>query len=124
MTSRLEMAGIPGTYVMTPEHSRKGYRLNMFCKTLDDAGNREAFRADPEGYLDRFNLSEAQRNAVVARDWLELLRLGGSVYYTFKIAAFDGLSMQAMGGAMSGLSEDAFRQMMIDGGRRKGDPNT
>ena len=124
MTNRQELASIPGTYVMTPEHSRKGYRLNMFCKTLDDAGNREAFRADPEGYLDRFNLSEAQRNAVVARNWLELLRLGGSVYYTFKIAAFDGLSMQAMGGAMSGISEDAFRQMMIDGGRRKGDPNT
>jgi len=124
MTNRLELASIPGTYVMTPEHSRKGYPLNMFCKTLDDAENREAFRADPEGYLDRFNLSEAQRNAVVARNWLELLRLGGSVYYTFKIAAFDGLSMQAMGGAMSGISEDAFRQMMIDGGRCKGDPNT
>lgn len=124
MSSRSDLAQIPGTYVMTPEHSRMGYRLNMFCKTLDIPANRAAFRADPEAYLDRFDLPEAQRNAVVARDWLGLLRLGGSVYYTFKIAAFDGLSMQAMGGAMSGQTEAEFRQMMINGGRRQGDLNT
>ncbi len=115
---------IPGTYVMSPAHSRKGYHLNMFCKSLDHAENRDAFRADPGEYLTKFPMSDDQRNAVVARDWLALLRLGGNVYYTFKLAIFDGLSMQAIGGSMSGVSEEEFKQMMIDGGRRKGDPHT
>jgi protocatechuate 4,5-dioxygenase alpha chain len=46
-----------------------------------------------------------------------MLQLGGNIYYTFKIAAYDGLSMQAVGGAMSGITEAEFRQMMVDGGR-------
>jgi protocatechuate 4,5-dioxygenase alpha chain len=46
-----------------------------------------------------------------------MLRLGGNIYYTFKIAAFDGVSMQHVGGQMSGITEEEFKQMMIDGGR-------
>ncbi|GAB5486964.1 MAG: hypothetical protein Pars2KO_05340 [Parasphingorhabdus sp.] len=119
-----ELAAIPGTYVMTPEQSRKGYALNMFCKSLDHEENREAFRADPEGYVAKFPMSVEQCNTVVARDWLGMLRLGGSIYYTFKLAIFDGLSMQEVGGLMSGISEEEFKKMMINGGRRKGDPHT
>lgn len=119
-----QLAEIPGTYVMTPQQSRMGYPLNMFCKSLDHEENREAFRADPEGYMAQYSMSPEQQDAVVARDWLKMLQLGGSIYYTFKLAIFDGLSMQKVGGLMSGVSEDEFRQMMIDGGRRKGDPHT
>ena len=64
-------------------------------------------------------MTEAQRKAVLERDWLGMLRLGGNIYYTFKIAIVDGLSMQAAGAAMSGtgMTEEEFRQMMMDGGR-------
>ena len=115
--SNEDLASIPGTYVMTPAHSRKGYHLNMFCKSLDIRDNRERFREDPDGYLAQYKLGEDQRRAVEQRDWLEMLRLGGNVYYTFKLAIFDGLSMQGMGGKMSGISEEEFAQMMTDGGR-------
>jgi protocatechuate 4,5-dioxygenase, alpha chain len=110
---------IPGTYVFDGEHCRKGYALNMFCKSLDLESNRAAFRADAFVYLDRFRLSDDQRRAVLARDWLELLRLGGNIYYTFKLAIFDGLTMQDVGAAMSAnkMSVDEFRAMMISGGR-------
>lgn len=108
---------IPGTYVFDGEHNRKGYHLNMFCMSLNDAANRDAFRAEPGSYLDRFPLTDEQRKAIEERDWLGMLRVGGNIYYTFKLAIFDGLSMQAAGGAMSGMTEDAFRQMMVDGGR-------
>lgn len=108
---------IPGTYVFDGEHSRKGYILNMFCMSLNEAENRDAFRADPAEYLDRWDLTPAQRRAVEERDWLGLLTLGGNIYYTFKLAIFDGLTMQDVGGAMSGLTRDEFNQMMIDGGR-------
>ncbi|GGX69168.1 protocatechuate 4,5-dioxygenase subunit alpha [Saccharospirillum salsuginis] len=108
---------IPGTYVMDGEHCRKGYHLNMFCMSLNKAENRDEFRKDEAAYLDRFKLTPQQRQAVLDRDWLGMLRLGGNIYYTFKLAIFDGRSMQYVGGAMSGITEEDFRQMMINGGR-------
>ncbi len=108
---------IPGTYVFDGEHSRKGYALNMFCMSLNRAENREAFRADPQAYLDRFALTPEQRQAVNERDWLRMLQLGGNIYYTFKLAIVDGLSMQDVGALMSGVTTEEFSQMMLDGGR-------
>lgn len=109
---------IPGTYVFDGEHSREGYHLNMFCMSLNKAENRDAYRADPSGYLDQFRMTPAQRKAVEDRDWVGMLRLGGNIYYTFKIAIFDGLSMQRLGGEMSQVTEEEFRQMMVNGGRQ------
>jgi protocatechuate 4,5-dioxygenase alpha chain len=117
--TRRDYRQIPGTYVFDGEHCRNGYALNMFCKSLDLTANRQAFRADPEGYLARFRLSQDQRRAVLERDWLGMLRLGGNIYYTFKLAIFDGLTMQHVGAAMSAnrMSVDEFRAMMVSGGR-------
>ena len=108
---------IPGTYVFDGRRSQQGYHLNMFCMSLNAESNRERFRAGEAAYLDGFELSPEQRQAVLERDWLGMLRLGGNIYYTFKLAIFDGLTMQEVGGAMSGVSGQEFSQMMIDGGR-------
>jgi protocatechuate 4,5-dioxygenase alpha chain len=56
---------------------------------------------------------------VLDRDWLMMLQLGGNIYYTFKLAILDGLTMQHVGAAMSAnrMSVDEFRAMMISGGR-------
>lgn len=108
---------IPGTYVFDGVHSRKGYALNMFCMSLNEQAGRDAFRAEPDTYLDRYDLTAEQRQAIVERDWLGMLQLGGNIYYTFKLAIVDGLSMQHVGGAMSGATFEEFAQMMIGGGR-------
>ena len=110
---------IPGTYIQDAVHLRRGYHLNMFCMSLNRADNRAAFRADEAAWLDKFPMTEAQRKAVLERDWLGLLRLGGNIYYTFKLAASDGMTMQQIGALMSGtgMSEEEFKQMMLDGGR-------
>jgi len=110
---------IPGTYVLDPAHSRKGYHMNMFFMSLNEESNRERFRADPDAYLDGYRITEAQRKAIIQRDWLAMLRLGGNIYYTFKLAILDGLTMQQAGALMSGtgMSDEEFRQMMLDGGR-------
>lgn len=108
---------IPGTYVFTPEHSRAGYHLNMFCMSLNKAENREAFRENEQAYVDLFPMTDEQKKAVLNREWLEMLRLGGNIYYTFKIAIFDRKSMQHVGGKMCGLTEEEFKDMMLSGGR-------
>ncbi|MBW7849593.1 MAG: protocatechuate 4,5-dioxygenase subunit alpha [Rhodospirillales bacterium] len=108
---------IPGTFVFDADRSREGYHLNMFCMSLRHAANREAFRADEEGYLNRFPMSAAQRRAVLERDWNGMLRLGGNVYYTSKLAATDGINFQQLAGKMTGMSEEDYRAMMLAGGR-------
>lgn len=108
---------IPGTYVFDPHHSMQGYHLNMFCMSLNVPENRDKFREDQAAYLDGYALTAEQRKAVLDRDWVGMLRLGGNIYYTFKIAIFDGLTMQQVGALMEGVETEKFQNMMIDGGR-------
>ena len=117
MAKKKDYDDIPGTYVFDGEQHRKGYHLNMFCMSLNKAENREQFAADPEGYLMTFPMTAEQRKAVLDRDWLGMLRLGGNIYFTSKIAAFDRLSMQDIGALMSHVSVEEFKQMLLDGGR-------
>jgi len=108
---------IPGTTLFDAEQSRLGYHLNMFCMSLMKAANREAFKADERAYLDRYRMTEAQKQAVLDRDWNGMIALGGNIYFTAKIAATDGLSFRQIAAAMSGVPEAEYAQMMLDGGR-------
>jgi protocatechuate 4,5-dioxygenase, alpha chain len=89
----------------------------MFCMTLNKEINRKEFRANEAAYLDHFPMTEEQKKAVLNRDWLKLLQLGGNIYYTFKLAIFDSRSMQYVGGKMSNITEEEFKDMMLSGGR-------
>lgn len=109
---------IPGTYIFDTLRCKEGFQLNKFCKSLDNADNRDEFRANPGAYLDNYPMSIEQRQMVEDRDWLGMLQVGGNIYYTFKLAIFDGLTMQHVGGLMSDMTVDDFRAMMLDGGRK------
>jgi protocatechuate 4,5-dioxygenase alpha chain len=108
---------IPGTYLFDRHRGRQGYFLNMFCMSLMKPENREAFRANEEAYLDGWKISPEQRAAVLRRDWLGMIKLGGNIYYLSKLGATDGKSFQYMAGAMSGLTQEEYRDMMVKGGR-------
>ena len=110
-------AGIPGTTIFDADQSRKGYWLNQFCMSLMKAENRERFKKDERAYLDEWKMNEAQKQAVLARDLNRCIALGGNIYFLAKIGATDGKSFQQMAGSMTGMSEDAYREMMIAGGR-------
>jgi len=58
----------------------------MFCMSLNKAENRKRFKENEAVYLDRFALDAEQRRTVLERDWLGMLRVGGNIYYTIKIA--------------------------------------
>jgi protocatechuate 4,5-dioxygenase, alpha chain len=108
---------IPGTIVFDGRRSRRGYALNKFLMSLNQPANREAFQNDEGAYLDRFAVDGEQREAVLKRRWLELIELGGNVYYTYKLAACDGMTFQDLAGEQTGMTADEFAQMMLDGGR-------
>src|ERR1700692_104329 len=69
---------IPGTYVFDADRSRQGYHLNMFCMSLMKADNRKAFKANEADYLNRFELTPEQREAILKRDYNRMLALGGN----------------------------------------------
>lgn len=117
MSNKDDYSDIPGTYVFDADQSRKGYHLNMFCISLRLDVNRKAFAADAGAYLDGFPMSADQREAVMQRDWNGLLALGGNIYYTSKLAAFDKINFQELAGIMTGMTQEAYRKMMVDGGR-------
>ena len=85
---------IPGTTVFDATQSRLGYHLNMFCMALMKAENRAAFKADERAYLQKFPMTDAQREAVLARDYSRMIELGGNIYFLAKIGATDGFSFQ------------------------------
>jgi len=108
---------IPGTYVFDADAGRKGYQLNQFCISMRLQKKRDAFNADEEAYIDRFSMTAEQRQAVLDRDWNGMLALGGNIYYTSKLAANDGINFQQLAGIMTGMGNEAYRKMMVDGGR-------
>lgn len=108
---------IPGTYVFDAKRSRAGYWLNMFCMSMMDDANRKAFKADESAYLDRFPMTPEQKKAILDRNWDEMLRLGGNIYYTSKLAATDGLTFQNIAAIMTGSTQEDYAKMMLAGGR-------
>jgi protocatechuate 4,5-dioxygenase alpha chain len=117
MTASRDYESIPGTYVYDARRGREGYALNMFCMSLNIPENRRKFKENEAAYLDQFTLTEEQRRTVLKRDWLGMLKVGGNIYYTIKIAFCDGLTFQDVASMMSGVSKEEYAKMMLAGGR-------
>ncbi|HPE60342.1 MAG TPA: protocatechuate 4,5-dioxygenase subunit alpha [Thiolinea sp.] len=108
---------IPGTIIFDADMARQGYHLNQFAMSLMKAPNRERFKADERAYLDQWPMSEDQKQAVQARDYNRMMALGGNVYFLAKIFSTDGLSFQHAAATMTGMTQEAYRDMMLNGGR-------
>lgn len=79
------------------------------CYSFNTGENRDAFVADEEGYMARFNLSEVQKKAVRERDVPAMLAAGGNVYYLAKLAGILGLNVQDLGSLQTGLPLEEFK---------------
>ena len=102
------IATIPDTPLLDRKHQLGGYRLNKMAMGLSDPANREAFLADEAAYLDRFGLTEEERSAVMRRDWREMIRLGGNLFFVLKISAVDPVRITEIGAHQVGMEHDAF----------------
>jgi len=112
-----ELNDIPGTKVFNAMASRQAYHLHKFCMSLMQPENREAFRADERAYLDKFRMSEEQKQAVLARDFTKLIDLGGNIYFLVKLSNTDGWSTQKAVSSMTTMTPDEYAAMMRAGGR-------
>lgn len=108
---------IPGTPVFGGDEARKGYALNRMCFSFNDKANRDAFRADEEGYMEKYRLNEEQKDAIRSRNVLQLIAAGGNVYYLAKFAGIFGLNVQDIGAQQTGMTLDDFKAHLVAQGR-------
>ena len=107
---------IAGTTIFDSRQARKGYALNKMCFSFNDAANRQAFQADEDGYCTKYQLDDAQREAIRERNVLKLLAAGGNVYYLAKIAGIFGLDVQDLGAQQTGMTKDQFKAKLVAAG--------
>ena len=112
-----ELEDIPGTRIFTAARARKGYWLNQFCMSLMKDENRQAFRTDERAYIDKWTMTEEQKQAVLDRDYNRAIDLGGNVYFLSKLFFTDGKSFLEAVGTMTGMSPEDYQAMMLAGGR-------
>ncbi|MGB7103138.1 MAG: protocatechuate 4,5-dioxygenase subunit alpha [Acidimicrobiales bacterium] len=117
MVDNTEFDDIPGTTVFTATRSHQGFHLNQFCMSLMKPENRERFKSDERMYLDEWELTPAQKQAVLDRDYNAMIANGGNIYFLAKIFSSDGISFQNAAASMTGMSQDDYAAMMLHGGR-------
>jgi protocatechuate 4,5-dioxygenase, alpha chain len=110
-------ADVPGTTIFDADQARRGYHLNQFCMSLMKADNRARFKANERAYLDEWPMSEEQKQAMLARDYGRLIKLGGNIYFLAKVFSTDGQTYIQAVSTMTGMSVEEYRNMMMAGGR-------
>ena len=109
---------VPGTTIFDAEMASIGFHLNQFCMSLMKAPNRERFAQNEKAYLDEWPMTEEQKQSVMSRDYNHMISLGGNIYFLAKIFSSDGISFQAAASTMTGMTQDEYAQMMLNGGRQ------
>ena len=104
---------IPGTTVFDGKMAMKGYGLNKMCYSFNQEVNREAFKDDPETYMEKYGLTDAQKQAIRDNNILGMIQEGGNIYYLAKLAGIFKLSVQDVGGMQTGRTTEEFKEFLL-----------
>src|SRR5207344_1647170 len=74
-------------------------------------------KANEPEYLKKYNLTPAQTEAILDRNYNRMLELGGNIYFTAKLGATDGHSFRHLAALMTGSTQEDYAAMMLGGGR-------
>lgn len=128
-----ELAGaekLEGTYPFTLERSRRAYRMNEFLHQLIIPEFRERFLADMDGLALEHGLTDAERDMIRGRKWIEMIRYGVIFFLLEKMAAVVGKSNPELYASMRGEDLETFQktrnvamQYSVAGGDRAKDFN-
>ena len=90
----------------------KGYALNKMCYDFNQEVNREGFKTDEEGWMEKYGLNDAQKQSIRDRNILAMIEAGGNIYYLAKFAGIVRLSVQDVGGMQTGRTTDEFSEFL------------
>ena len=108
-TQRDKSKHMPGTTVFDGPESRKGYRLNKFAMSFTRAENREAFKADEEAFMEKWQLNEIEKQHLRDRNFHGLVdECGGNIYMIMKIGTCTGHGLYLIGAQLRGQSFEDF----------------
>ena len=99
---------IKDTYVFELEMSDRGRRINNLAECLTSQENRDQFKADTNAFMDRFQLTEAEKKLIDDNDWLNLVKAGGNIYNVVRIAALFDVGLYPLGAQQLGVSYEEF----------------
>ncbi|MDD9921412.1 MAG: protocatechuate 3,4-dioxygenase [Boseongicola sp.] len=100
---------IPGTTIFDGAESRKGYRINKFAMSFTKPENREAFTADEEAYMEKWALSDQERQFLRDRDYRGLIEeCGGNIYMIMKLGTCTGHGLYHVGAQLRGQTFEEF----------------
>jgi protocatechuate 4,5-dioxygenase alpha subunit len=99
---------IPDTPLFDRKRSLRGYHINKMAMGLSNPANREAFRENESAYLERFGLTSEEKEAVMTRNWREMVRLGGNLFFILKISAVDPVRITEIGAHQAGMEHADF----------------
>ncbi|UJF17847.1 protocatechuate 4,5-dioxygenase subunit alpha [Vibrio sp. SS-MA-C1-2] len=108
---------IEGTTLFDGAMSRKGYGLNKMCFSFNEQDARDQFNRDEAAYCDKFGVTPEQKEAILKRDVLKLLELGGSIYYLAKFTGMLGLTIQDVGAIQTGMTVEEFKDKLVAAGK-------
>jgi protocatechuate 4,5-dioxygenase alpha chain len=96
----------PGSVIYDGRLAAQGLRITRFGQSFKLAANRAAYRADPDGYLARADLTEEERARIKARDYSWLVEQGGHIQALQRIAAIDGFYLFHVVAHQMGIDPD------------------
>lgn len=104
---------IPGTYVFDGRHAHGAYPLNRLLFSFNEEANRREFERDPAAYCDRYGVVGRQKDLVLKKDFLGMLRAGANIYYLAKMAVPRGTSVQDAGARFQGITTREFEAKLL-----------
>jgi protocatechuate 4,5-dioxygenase, alpha chain len=116
LTISVDYNDIPGTIIFDGRRAMQGYALNKMCFSFNSRENREAYRLNEDAYCDAYHITAEQRLALKHRNVTALIEAGGNMYYLAKWAGIFGMSVQQLGAQQRGITEEAFKEMLLRAG--------
>ncbi|MGB6560969.1 MAG: hypothetical protein WBE69_00035 [Candidatus Binataceae bacterium] len=99
-------------------HDANVYEISRLLYDLRNPANREAVRADPRAYYQRYAIDESRMRLLIECDWQGLVDAGVTVYLLTKLGAALGVSLPEMGAAMRGMSNEEFQRFIEEQNKR------
>lgn len=88
--------------------------LNMALTDLRDASVREGALVNMALYLDKYDLTNEEREAILNKDWVTMWRLGASTYAMNKLRHINRVDHDQLGPLWRGGSPEDLEDFLTD----------
>lgn len=92
--------------------------LNMALTDLRDAKVREHALTDLSQYLEKYNLTKEEREAILNKDWVAMWRLGASTYAMNKIRHINHVDHDQLGPLWRGGTSEDLENFLTEQNKR------